>query len=47
MRMIDPTFVKKSSILDMPEIAFDFGSDAIILSCPRYAEHTERSHRHH
>ena len=27
--------------------AFDFDSVAILLGYPRYAEHTERLHRHH
>ena len=31
----------------MLEVAFDFDSDAILLGYPRYAEHTERLHRHH
>ena len=39
--------VEKSSNGDMLEVAFDFDSDAILLGYPRYAEHTERLHRHH
>ena len=31
----------------MIEVAFDFDSNAILLGYPRYAEHTERLHRHH
>ena len=42
--MIGPTFVEKSSILDMLEVAFDFDSDAILFGFTRYAEHTERLH---
>ena len=37
----------ESSILDVLVSAFDFDSDAILLGYPTYAEHTERSHRHH
>ena len=44
MRMIDPTFFEKSSILDVLEVAFDFNSDAILLRYPRYAENTKRMH---
>ena len=32
---------------DVLEVVFDFDSDAILLGYPRYAEHTERLHRHH
>ena len=41
MRVLGPTFVEKSAILDMLEAAFHFNSDAILLGYPRYAEHTE------
>ena len=37
----------ESSILDVLASAFDFDLDAILLGYPRYAEHTERLHRHH
>ena len=39
--------VDKLSNGDMLEVTFDFDSDAILLGYPRYAEHTERLHRHH
>ena len=39
--------VEKLSNGDVFEVAFDFDSDAILLDYPRYAEHTERLHRHH
>ena len=38
--------VKKSSILDMLDVAFDFDSEAILLGYLRYAEHNERLYRH-
>ena len=37
---------EKSSIFDMVEVAFYFGSNAFLLGYPRYTEHTERLHRH-
>ena len=39
-----PDIDKKSSILGMIEINFDFDSDAIHLDYSRYAEYTERLH---
>ena len=39
--------VEKWPIIDVSMFAFDFDSDAILLSYPRYAEHNERLHRHH
>ena len=39
--------IEKSSNGDMHVFAFDFDSNAILLGYPRYAEHTERLHRHH
>ena len=37
---------EKSSMIDVC-VCFDFDSVAILLGYPRYAEHTERLHRHH
>ena len=37
----------KSSNGDVFVFAFDFDSDVILLGYLRYAEHTERLHRHH
>ena len=39
--------VERSSNGEKLEVAFNFDSDAILLGYPRYAEHTERLHRHH
>ena len=39
--------MEKSSNGDMDVFAFDLDSDAILLGYPRYAEHSERLHRHH
>ena len=39
--------VEKSLNGDMHVFTFDFDLDAILLGYPRYAEHTERLHRHH
>ena len=37
----------KSSTSDMLDVSFDFDSDVNFLGYPRYAEYTERLHRHH
>ena len=39
--------VEKSSNGDTLEVAYDFDSDAILFGYPRYAEYTERLHRHY
>ena len=46
MRMIGPIFADQSSIIDMLVVVHDFDSEAILPGYPRYAEHTERLHRH-
>ena len=44
-RKIGQTFVEKSSISDMLEVAFELDSDAVLLGYPRYTLHTERLYR--
>ena len=39
--------IENSSNGDMLVFAFDIDSVAVLLGYPRYAEHTERLHRHH